>query len=108
MARRVLITGATGFVGMNVARRFIARGDQVHALVRAARGSWRLPDIENALSVHATEMLDRGALDALLSTVQPHWVVHLAAYGAYSSQVDVTRCVRTNIEASVNLSLIHI
>ena len=31
---RVIITGATGFIGSNLARAFLARGDEVYAFVR--------------------------------------------------------------------------
>lgn len=33
--RKVLVTGATGFIGANVMRRLVARGDEVRVLVRA-------------------------------------------------------------------------
>ena len=44
----VLLTGATGFVGMELLRRFLERGERrIHALVRAAddrAAAERLPD----------------------------------------------------------------
>ena len=102
-ARRVLITGTTGFVGAVVARRMIERGHEVHALVRAAHRSWRVDELGDALAMHVADLLRPPQLDALFAAVRPHWVLHLAAYGAYSSQADAARCVRTNVEGSVNL-----
>jgi nucleoside-diphosphate-sugar epimerase len=102
-ARRVLITGASGFVGINLARAMLASGHDVHAVVRASHRPWRLRDLHGAVTLHVADLLDPLALEALMASVRPHWVLHLAAYGAYSSQVDVTRCVRTNVEASVAL-----
>jgi dolichol-phosphate mannosyltransferase len=101
--RRVLITGATGFVGINVARRMIARGHEVHCLVRASHRTWRLHGLGGAAAIHVADLLDRAELDALLGVVRPHWLLHLAAYGAYDSQSDLRACVRTNVEGSVNL-----
>lgn len=100
--RRVLVTGATGFVGANVARGMLARGHEVHCLVRASHRTWRLEDLDG-VQVHVIDMLDRAAVDALLSHTRPNWILHLAAYGAYASQSDVALCVRTNVEASVIL-----
>ena len=102
-ARRVLITGATGFVGANVARRMVARGHDVHALVREDRRAWRVRDIGDAMRFHVVDLLDKRAVDALFAAVDPQWVLHLATYGAYASQADVARCVRTNVEATVNV-----
>ena len=100
--RRVLVTGATGFVGANVARGMLARGHEVHCLVRASHRPWRLDRLDG-VHVHVVDMLDRAAVDALLSRTRPNWILHLAAYGAYASQSDVALCVRTNLEASVIL-----
>jgi nucleoside-diphosphate-sugar epimerase len=101
--RRVLITGATGFVGVNVARGMVALGHEVHCLVRAAHRTWRLRDLGGSVQVHVADMLDAAELDALFAAVRPQWVLHLAAYGAYSSQTDAARCVRTNLEGAVAL-----
>ncbi len=101
-ARRVLITGATGFIGLNVARHMIERGHAVHALLRPSRRSWRRDDLGRA-TLHGVDLLDRPALDRLFAALRPEWVLHLAVYGAYASQTDVTTCVRTNVEATINL-----
>jgi UDP-glucose 4-epimerase len=46
---RVLLTGATGFIGSHVARRFLAEGHTVAAIVRRQSSRWRLHDIESGL-----------------------------------------------------------
>jgi dolichol-phosphate mannosyltransferase len=102
-ARRVLITGATGFVGANVARRMLARGHEVHALARRGRPSWRIDEIAGALAVHDGDLCDPASASAAIAAARPHWVLHLAAYGAYPSQTDVARCVRTNVEGAIRL-----
>jgi len=35
--------------------------------------------------------------------IQPDWIFHLAAYGAYSSQTDLHKMVQTNVVGTVNL-----
>ncbi len=102
-ARRILITGATGFVGANLARRLIERGHDVRCLVRASHRPWRLRALGGAVTLHVADLLDKSSLDALLAAVRPQWVLHLAAYGAYASQANVEACVRTNVEGTVNL-----
>ena len=99
---RVLITGASGFVGANVARGMLADGHEVHCLLRAAHDPWRLAGLSGA-HLHVADLLERSEVDALLERTRPQWILHLAAYGAYASQADVTPCVRTNVEAATVL-----
>ena len=44
---RVLITGASGFLGANLARAELAAGNEVHLLVRAASRLERLGDLRH-------------------------------------------------------------
>ncbi len=90
-------------MGANVARRMLERGHQVHALLRPSHRAWRLRDIAHAIETHTGDVGDAVTLDAVFAAVRPHWVLHLAAYGAYSSQTDTARCVRTNVEGTVHM-----
>jgi nucleoside-diphosphate-sugar epimerase len=101
--RRVLITGASGFVGSNIARRLLAEGHEVHALLRRERITWRLADLERDLRLHLGDLADEAAVAATVSSVRPDWIFHLAVHGAYSSQTDLKRMVMTNFVGTVNL-----
>lgn len=68
---RVLVTGATGFIGGHLVRRLVAEGHAAHALLRPEGDASRLPP---SVVVHR----DTGALDALLASVAPEAVLHLA------------------------------
>lgn len=99
----VLITGATGFVGANLARRLLREGCQVHLLVRQEHSTWRLQGIAGQVRLHQVELDDRPALDRLISQVRPEWIFHLAAYGAYSWQTELPQMIQTNITGTANL-----
>lgn len=103
MAKRVLLTGGTGFVGANLVRRLLREGHDVHLAVRPGYQSWRLADCLADLHVHPVELASAEAADALAAQVRPEWVFHLAAYGAYSSQTQVQAIVQTNVVATVCL-----
>ena len=84
---KVLVTGTAGFIGMHVAQRLLARGDQVVGLdnmndyydpaLKRARLA-RLLEHEAYTHVDA-DLADRGAIEALFEVHAPPRVVHLAA-----------------------------
>src|SRR5262245_45791185 len=92
--KRTLLTGATGFVGANMARRLLHDGHDVHLLVRPAARTWRIDDIRPHVHLHEAPLEDAAAV---VRRVRPEWVFHLAAHGAYSSQTDVRQILQTNV-----------
>ncbi len=101
--KRALLTGGTGFVGANLARRLLCDGHEVHLLVRAGHAAWRIEDIRDHLHLHFADLRDRPATARAVSRVGADWVFHLAAYGAYSHQTDVERIFQTNVRGTVHL-----
>ncbi len=101
---RAAITGATGFVGANLARRLLADGHEVHLLLRPEHDPWRIAAISAHVRTHQLDLTDQSALDAALRAVRPEWVFHLAAYGAYPAQADAREAVRTNVLATIQLA----
>jgi dolichol-phosphate mannosyltransferase len=101
--KRAILTGASGFVGANLARRLLRDGHEVHLLLREGYMPWRVEGIQGEVGLHQVDLSDQGALVAIVSAVRPDWVFHLAAYGAYSFQTDVHRMVETNVVGTINL-----
>jgi dolichol-phosphate mannosyltransferase len=102
-SRRVLITGASGFVGANLARRAIQDGHEVHLLLRAAHDDWRLRNLSDSLVTHTVDLKERRAVQRAVTAIRPHWVFHLAAYGAYATQTTLERMVGTNVWGCIHL-----
>lgn len=75
--RRVLITGASGFLGGQVARQGLAAGVEVYALGRS-------PGPEGCRLVQA-DLRDGAAIAAAVAAIAPHGVIHCASPGVTSS-----------------------
>jgi UDP-glucose 4-epimerase len=101
--KRCLITGATGFVGANLARRLLRVGHEVHLLVRPHHATWRIEEIRTDVRMHLLDLADAQAVATCISNLKPEWIFHLAAHGAYSWQADVAQIFQTNLHGTIHL-----
>ncbi len=88
---RVLITGAGGFIGSHVARRFVERGADVAALVRPSTDLDRLADIRRALVLIEADLQAATGLHEKIAACDPDVCVHLAWHippGRYRHALD--------------------
>jgi len=72
MPERLLLTGASGFVGRAMLTPLAARGFEVHAVARRPG--------QGAATWHTADLLDAAAMRALLREVRPAVLVHAAWY----------------------------
>lgn len=75
--KRVLLTGAGGFVGRRCVPELLARGYEVHTVGRPAAPTDEDPA---GLHHHAVDLLDAASVRALLTKVAPTHMLHLAWY----------------------------
>jgi nucleoside-diphosphate-sugar epimerase len=71
--KRVLLTGAAGFIGSHCVRPLIDRGYEVHAVSRSPR-----PADGFGATWHEVDLLQPGAARALVGRVRPTHLLHLA------------------------------
>ena len=98
--RRVLVTGASGFVGRACLAPLRARGVEVHAVSRAARPA----GTEHDIHWHRADLLTAGLADggaaAVIAAVRPTHLLHLAweaTPGVYWTSRDNLRWVRASL-----------
>ena len=79
--KRVLVTGATGFIGRHCLEPLVAREFEVHAVhnVRPVHATGPA-SADDAVRWHACDLLSVGAAAALISEIAPTHLLHLAWY----------------------------
>jgi UDP-glucose 4-epimerase len=100
---KVLVTGASGFVGNNLTRHLLSLGHRVNLLLRESYADWRIRDIRDDVQIHTADLRDGDTVNRVVKEVSPDWVFHLAAHGAYSSQQDVIRILESNVIGTATL-----
>ncbi|CAN5170070.1 NAD(P)-dependent oxidoreductase [soil metagenome] len=68
---KILVTGASGFIGREITRRLCKKGFEVHAVARKSI------EIRDAIW-HNVDLLDDAAVEKLLSDIKPSHLLHLA------------------------------
>ena len=76
---RVLVTGATGFVGSHLVRAALKRGDRVVALARPTSSVAKIEDVSGDVALERAEFTDADALRAVLDRHRPDLIFHSAA-----------------------------
>jgi nucleoside-diphosphate-sugar epimerase len=121
---RVLLTGAGGFIGANIASALLARGIEVHAVVRNARRAARLDAIarpfagqdrsgerehgKGALVIHEADILDPAARARVIEASTPELCIHAAWYavpGRYLAAAENLAHVAASLDLA--MALVH-
>ena len=71
-AKRVLVTGGTGFVGANLVRRLLGEGHEVGVLVKTETDTWRLADVTAQLRWINVDLDGAAGLEEALADFKPH------------------------------------
>ncbi|OGZ47408.1 MAG: hypothetical protein A3J54_02370 [Candidatus Ryanbacteria bacterium RIFCSPHIGHO2_02_FULL_45_13b] len=99
----VLITGATGFVGANLAHRLVKKGNKVHCVVRPKSDMWRIRSIKEKIVTHNADLSDARAIERVVKNVHPQVIYHMAAHGLFLKQEEAHQMISSTILGTVHL-----
>jgi nucleoside-diphosphate-sugar epimerase len=75
--RRVLVTGASGFIGCWAVKDLLARGYEVHAVHSGRAKPQRQSELDGA-TLHAADLFDPAATETLVTKLRPSHLLHFA------------------------------
>lgn len=112
MTRKILVTGAAGFIGFHLAKRFLAMGDTVIGVdnlntyydVNLKKGRLSLLKNDSNFRFIKMDVANRAGMEALFAEELPEIVVHLAAQaGVRYSLVNPYAYIDSNITGFLNI-----
>lgn len=96
----VFVTGATGFIGSHIVRRYLAAGYPVEALYRTGSEYGLLGDIADRITWHEGDITD---ISSLQTAIKPGMdVIHAAAIVSFVPK-DRPRMEKINVEGTANI-----
>ena len=89
--KKVFITGITGQDGSYLAEQHVARGDEVHGLVRrnSTNNLGNIENLKDALHLYEGDVTDISRLRDVLGSIMPDYVYNLAAQSHVGTSYDL-------------------
>jgi nucleoside-diphosphate-sugar epimerase len=100
---KAVVTGAGGFVGANLVRHLLERGDEPIAMLRPETSSWRLKDITADVRIEFADLTHPDDVLRSVRELRPDVIFNLSASGAYPWQTDLDEMLAVNVRATETL-----
>lgn len=103
LPKRALITGASGYIGANVAKHFVRQGSDVHIIIRPDSNLKLLDAVSNNINVHRHDGSDQGLIK-IIKKAKPDVVFHIASFFiAQHKTEDISELINSNLIFSTQL-----
>jgi len=114
--KKVIITGASGFIGSHLSRELMYKGAKVYAFVRKQSDLWRLKSIFGKIEIIEVDLLNFKNTHKLIDKIRPNYIFHFAIPSHtllrdaldLRRQIDITNGHLINLFQSIELSNIKL
>ncbi len=105
--KKILITGAAGFIGSKLTEKLVKMGVSPSVLVRDRANISSLTKIKEKISIYEIDITKYENLNNIIKQINPEIVFHLAAYGVYNytniSYENINTMINSNVQGTINL-----
>jgi len=77
---KVLVTGASGFIGSHLVKRLLKENADVHIILRKSSDLNRRSEVENKIMINYGNITDYNFVRETINTLKPKKIFHLAGY----------------------------
>ena len=96
---KILMTGATGFIGRHLTQRFLSNGCEVSAIVLPEER----PLLPSGVKSISGDIVDTAGVAAAVHTTSPDLIIHLAAAGVTDPAISFHESCSVNVQGVINL-----
>ena len=102
-SHKILVTGATGFIGANVAIHLANEGHEIYGLSRNGEYNWRLEDERDSIRLVKCDISSYEETYSTIENVKPDGIIHCSQYGAYPKEKSNKIMFETNNTGLFNI-----
>lgn len=100
--KKVLVTGANGFIGYHLTKRLITEGARVNAFMHTREK--RIKQLEDNCSIFSVSLTDKDRVDGLIKEIRPEIIFHLAAAVNVNRDAElIGDMMNVNFQGTVNI-----
>lgn len=103
MSDKILVTGASGFVGACLSENLVNEGKEVAVVTRNIDKAWRLRKVKKDVKVYNIDLCNEDSVNNMIDDFKPNKVFHLATYGGYYFQNSDKEILANNIFSTFNM-----
>lgn len=94
--KKVLVTGGSGYIGKHLIKRLLCEEAVIYAL--------GLSEINDSnVNFVKCDICNKTEVQKIVSSIEPHAIFHLAAYGVKNYANDIFQAIDVNIKGTINL-----
>ena len=102
--KKIIITGANGFIGSNLARQFLKNGYDVHIIVRRSSDLWRIEEIMSEVNVFYVTRSSKVEFSDIFLLVKPDFLINAIGADQKKNIKDEASTWLGNIDSLINIT----